>query len=80
VRVAVCTATKDDALLDEVKSLGPDALFTKPFDLPPLLRWLGREDKCASTGGGGATAAPEIVRVTPRADADGGGSHRIPVA
>lgn len=76
VRVAVCTATKDDALLEEVKALGPDALFTKPFDLPPLLRWLGREQKCAADGQG----APEIVRATPHPDMTGGEARRIPVA
>ena len=40
VRVAVNTGCADRKLLDEVRSLHPDALFIKPFDPEKLLAWL----------------------------------------
>jgi DNA-binding response OmpR family regulator len=40
VKVAVLTGASDSALLEEVRKLGPDALFTKPLDVPRLLAWL----------------------------------------
>jgi DNA-binding response OmpR family regulator len=78
VRVAVCTASKDESLMSEVRALGPDAVFPKPFDLPPLLRWLGREEKCGAAAA--SPHAPEIVRAMPRAVSPGAESRRIPVA
>ena len=41
IRVAVTTGTGDPQRLAEVRSLGPDALFRKPIDLPGLLASLG---------------------------------------
>ena len=39
-RVAVITATSDPRLLNEAKSLRPDAFFPKPLDWQELCRWV----------------------------------------
>jgi len=39
-KVAVLTASADKPLLDTVRQLHPDALFTKPLNVPRLLAWL----------------------------------------
>jgi len=39
-KVAVLTASADKTLLDEIRQLQPDALFTKPLNVPKLLAWL----------------------------------------
>ena len=39
-RVAVVTATSDPRLLNEVKSLRPEAFFQKPLDWQELCRWV----------------------------------------
>jgi len=40
IKVAVLTAVSDPNLLEEVRQLGPEALFGKPVDVPRLLAWL----------------------------------------
>ena len=40
IKVAVLTGASDPQLLDDVRQLGPDALFAKPLDVPRLLAWL----------------------------------------
>lgn len=40
MRVAVATATVDEALLTEAKKLRPDLLLRKPYDINVLLAWL----------------------------------------
>ena len=39
-KVVVLTGASDARLLDEVRALRPDALFTKPLNVPKLLAWL----------------------------------------
>ena len=39
-KVAVLTASADRSLPDEIRQLRPDALFTKPLNVPRLLAWL----------------------------------------
>ena len=38
-QVAVITGTSDDRLLDEVRSLKPDAVFRKPLDWQEVCQW-----------------------------------------
>jgi DNA-binding response OmpR family regulator len=40
MKVVVLTGSSDRPLLDEVRQLGPDALFAKPLNVPRLLAWL----------------------------------------
>ena len=40
IKVAVLTAAADRKLLAEVQQLRPDAMFSKPLDVPRLLAWL----------------------------------------
>jgi len=39
-KVVVLTGSGDRQLLDEVRRLQPDALFSKPLNVPRLLAWL----------------------------------------
>jgi len=40
IKVAVITGSPDQAILDETRALGPDALFLKPLNVPRVLAWL----------------------------------------
>ena len=40
VRVAIVTGSDDDALMDEARALGVDAVFMKPPDWDKLLEWV----------------------------------------
>jgi len=40
IKVAITTGSTDQAVLSEVGSLHPDAIFHKPFDLSQVMHWL----------------------------------------
>ena len=40
LRVALATAVHDPMAFEDVRSLGADAVFRKPLDLPLIKRWL----------------------------------------
>jgi DNA-binding response OmpR family regulator len=40
IKIAITTGTPDKAILDEVGTLEPDALFLKPLNVPRVLAWL----------------------------------------
>lgn len=40
IKVAITTASTDQAVLSEVSGLHPDAIFRKPFDMSVVMHWL----------------------------------------